>query len=182
MNWLDAALLFLLFFAAVVGYRRGLVRQLFDLAGFFAAYYFALRYAAYITDWLIRYVPFMESLPDYLTDPGPFGFNLGDILLRLISFFLIFMLIRLVLGLVGSFAHQVFSLPLLCTFNALGGSLLGLTKGVLLALILVAVLQLLSTPFWINTLEQSRLAAYVQAVWPVVYRQMIFFLFDRQAV
>lgn len=181
-NWLDILIIIILFFSAIMGWRRGLVRQFFDVVAIFASYLVALRYGSQFIQFLEGYLPFFGLLPAWVNNPTPFGFVLGDILLRLIGFALLFFLVRLLFRLVAGMAHSLFSLPVLGTVNAFGGMGLGLFKGLLLTLLLVAVANLIGTPFWETAVQKSLAASYIMDIWPVVYQQMIRFLMGENPV
>ena len=179
MNWLDIVLVAVLFITITSGWRRGLIRQLFDVTTVFASYIVALRYGTPFVLLLDKYVaPLAEWLPTWFSEATPLGFALGEIILRLIGFFILFFLVRLVFRLVGGLLHEIFCLPILGTINGLGGSLLGLIKGLLFMLIIVAVGQLIHTPFWQQSLQQSAIASFVIDILPLVYEQMVRFLFN----
>ncbi|MBS3901062.1 MAG: CvpA family protein [Dethiobacter sp.] len=181
-NWLDILIIFILLFSAIMGWRRGLVRQFFDVAAVFASYLVALRYGSQFVLLLDSYLPFFRLLPAWVNNPTPFGLVLGDILLRLFGFALLFFLVRMFFRLLAGMAHSFFSLPVLGTVNALGGLGLGLLKGMLFALILVAVANLIATPFWEKALENSVAASHIMDIWPVVYQQMLHFLMRENPV
>ncbi|MBS4023554.1 MAG: CvpA family protein [Dethiobacter sp.] len=173
INWLDIVLLVLIFYSAVSGWRRGLVRQLFDIAGIFIAYFVALRYSVAFMDWLSQYLPFQNWLPAWFTTQLPIGFILGDVLVRLLGFVLLFFIVRALIKVFSEIVHGIFSLPLLGTVNGLGGLAVGSLKGILLAIILVAVLKLVGTAFWRTALENSVVATSIlDWLLPAVYEQM----------
>ncbi|MBS3885768.1 MAG: CvpA family protein [Dethiobacter sp.] len=181
-NWLDILIIMILLFSAVMGWRRGLVRQFFDVAAVLASYLVALSYGSQFILLLDSYLPIFRWLPDWANNPTPFGFVLGDILLRLFGFALLFFLVRLLFRIMAGMAHSLFSLPVLGTVNALGGFGLGLLKGLLFALILVAVANLIGTPFWEKALQSSFVASHIMEIWPVVYQQMLHFLMRENPV
>lgn len=172
INWLDFVLLAMLFYSVVGGWRRGLIRQLFDIIGILAAYYFALNYSLVFMTWLDQYIPLTRWLPDWFGITLPGGLVLGDVLVRLVGFVLLFMIVRFVVRAAATVLHGIFSLPLLGTINAIGGFALGAVKGVLLVMIMVGLLSLITTPFWMNTLRQSVVAQLVMEWLPVVYEHL----------
>jgi uncharacterized membrane protein required for colicin V production len=172
INWLDTVLAVLVFYSAAAGWRRGLIRQLFDVAGVIAAYFIALSYSDSLLPWVERYIPLSRWLPSWFTAPLPGGLVLGEVLASLAAFVLLFFAVRLLLSALAGILHSFFSLPLLGTANGLGGLLLGGLKGLLLALVAVGILSLLATPFWRRTLEES-VAATAMLQWlPYVYEQL----------
>lgn len=175
-GWLDLLILSLVAVSAAIGWRRGLVRQFFDVVAVIASYVVALRYGRDFIMLVDSYIPLFRWLPVWLDYPTPFDFTLGDILLRLFGFFVLYALARLVFRLLAEVVHGIFSLPVLGTLNSFGGLAFGLLKGLLLSLILVAVAQLIGTPFWLRSLRDSLAATYITDIWPVVYQQMVRFL------
>jgi uncharacterized membrane protein required for colicin V production len=173
INWLDILLLVLIFYSAGSGWRRGLIRQLFDIAGIFAAYFVALRHGAAFMEWLGNYVPINQWLPAWFSTPLPGGFILGDVLVRLLGFIVLFGIVRALVQVFAAIFHGIFSLPLLGTVNGLGGLVLGGLKGLLLAVILVAVLSLVGTAYWRVTLEESVVAESILYWLPIAYEQML---------
>jgi uncharacterized membrane protein required for colicin V production len=176
MNWLDLTLLAFMAVTAAMGWKRGIIRQLFDVAAFAGSYIVALLYSRPFVELLNNYFPLFRWLPDALNQPTLFGVSLGEILIRLAGFLLLYLLVRFTLQLIGGMMHEVFSLPVLGIVNRVCGATLGILKGILLGLILVAVARLLGTPFWVQSLRESVLASYVMEVWPAVYEQMVHFL------
>lgn len=176
INWLDLSLIVLVTYFTVMGWRRGLVRQFFDFMGIFAAYFIALRYGGAFILWLDRYLPLARWFPAWFNTPLRDGIILGDVLARLLGFLVLFIVVRTLLNIFSEVLSGICSLPLLGTFNGLGGLALGAVKGVLIVLILVGVLSLLSTPFWIKTLEGSVVAESVHFYLPIVYEKMVHYL------
>jgi len=173
INWLDIAILVILFYSAGMGWKRGLVRQFFDVAAVVASYFAALRYGGEFMAFLTGYIPLEQWFPRWFNTVLPAGIFLGDAVIRLVGFVVLFVLVRIVFKAASKVLHGIFSLPLLGTVNGLGGMALGFAKGAILTLILVAVLSLLSTPFWARILEDSVIATSVQYWWPLVYKQMV---------
>lgn len=172
INWLDAVLAVLVFYSAAAGWRRGLIRQVFDVAGVIAAYFIALRYSGSLLLWLERYIPLNRWLPSWFNAPLPGGLVLGEVMASLAGFVLLFFAVRLLLSVVAGILHGFFSLPLLGSFNGLGGLLLGGLKGLFLALIAVGILSLFGTPFWVHSLEGSVVATSLLYWLPYVYEQL----------
>jgi membrane protein required for colicin V production len=172
INWLDAVLAVLVFYSAAAGWRRGLIRQLFDVAGVIAAYFIALSYSGSLLLWLERYLPLSRWLPSWFAAPLPGGLALGQVLASLVGFVLLFFAVRLLLSALAGILHGLFSLPLLGSFNGLGGLLLGGLKGLFLALVAVGILSLFATPFWRRTLEESAVATALLHWVPYVYEQL----------
>jgi len=180
INWLDVGLAVLVFYSAAAGWARGLVRQLFDVAGVFVAYFVALNHSDSFLAWLSQYIPLTDWLPSWLDAPLLGELVLGEVIASLISFVLLFLAVRLFFKALAGVLHGFFSLPLLGMFNGFGGLVLGSIKGIFLALVVVAILSLFPAPFWQRTLEQSVAATSILYWLPVVYEQLSEVLFREQ--
>ncbi|HZK25783.1 MAG TPA: CvpA family protein [Oscillospiraceae bacterium] len=177
MNWFDFLLVAIVVFFAIVGWQKGLVRQLFDLLGVIASYFVALRYSNQFVYWLNQYLPLTLWFNQLFPTPTAWGIDLGAVLIRLVGFALLFGAVSLVFRTTGAAVHSIFSLPILDLVNGLGGLLLGAIRGVFLALILIGAANLIGTPFLARAVTESAIATTVLAVLPVVYEQMLRLLF-----
>ncbi|NLZ38449.1 MAG: CvpA family protein [Firmicutes bacterium] len=173
MNWLDLLLFTVIIYFAVTGWRKGLIRQLFDVAGTIASYFVALNYGSDFILWLENYIPFSRILSQWLPHLTTQGVSLADVVVRLLGFILLYSVVIFAFRLAGNFAHHLFSLPVLGLLNGLIGMLLGTVKGVLLAMIIVGMMTLISTPFFTQPLADSFFAATVLSILPVIYEQMM---------
>ena len=173
MNWFDLLLSVLVMYNTAGGWRYGLIRQLFDIVGIFIAYFIALNYGNTFTAWFTQYIPFERILPKWFSTPSPGGFSLDGVLVRLLGFIILFLIVRALVRVAAKMLHGVFSLPLLATVNGLGGMILGLIKGVFLAVIIVTVASLLSGQFWQQAIDGSILASSLLSWLPIVYNQML---------
>ncbi|NLP36631.1 MAG: CvpA family protein [Firmicutes bacterium] len=172
MNWLDALLVAVVVFFALAGAQKGFVRQLFGVIGTIASYLVAIYYGKEFILQISRFVPLTKWFPQWFEQTTLLGFSLGDVLLRLLGFFLLFSLIRLLFSVTGDTVHALFNLPLLGLVNSIGGMLFGAVQGILIVLILVAAARLTHIPFLIEALGESMIAPRIFAVLPVVYEQM----------
>ena len=177
MNWFDFLLLGIVLFFAVVGWQRGLIRQVFDVVGAVASYLIALRCSNQFLSWLNHFFPLTRWFNQLFPAATNWGAALGGVLIRLLSFLLLFAAVSLLFRMVGSAAHSVFTLPVLGFVNGLGGLLLGAVRGPILALILIGVTNLLGTPFIAQAVAESVIATTVLTVLPVIYEQMLMLLF-----
>lgn len=176
MNWLDLLLLAVVVFFAFAGWQKGLVRQLFDVAGVIASYLVALRYGNEFILWLDSFLPlglwFNQLLPQMTAQ----GINLADVIVRIIGFALLFGAVTFIFRFAGNIAHHIFSLPILGLLNGLAGMVLGGIKGILLGIIIVGLMTLVGTPFFVQALSDSSLAATLLSVLSVLYEQMISYI------
>lgn len=172
MNWFDFFIVAIVVYFALLGWQKGLVRQIIAVVGVVASYLVALRYGNEFIFWLNKLIPVSEWFPQWFTTPTLLGFSLGEIIIRLLGFAIIFAFVGRLFGFVGSVLHGIFSLPILGWVNGLGGLILGIIKGVILSLIVIAVAKMIATPFIAGALEESIIASTVMSVLPVIYEQM----------
>lgn len=173
LNGLDVALLVLCFYLAVSGWRRGLIRQLFDITGIFIAYFVALQYSSVLISKISEIIPLEQWLSNGVGGGVLEGFDLAPVLLRIIGFLLLFALVRLGVQLVAGLFHSVFSLPVLGTVNGFGGLILGGLKGLLFSAVLVGLLSLINTHYWQNLLAGSRVAGAFRFWLPSLYELLM---------
>lgn len=182
MNWLDALMVAMVVFSALAGAQKGLVRQLFAVAGTIASYLVAIYYGNEFILQFSKFIPLTKWFPHWFAQPTLLGISLGEIFLRLLGFFLLFSLMRLLFSVTGNTIHALFALPLLGLVNSLGGMLLGALQGVLIVLVLVAAAKLIPLPFLAEALEKSFFAERIFLVLPLVYEQMQALLFSKKSL
>lgn len=173
MNWFDYLLIAIVIYFALVGWHRGLIRQVFAVAGVIASYLVALRYGNEFILWFNKYLPLTEWFPQWFDSETFLGFSLGEIIVRILGFAILFALVTWLFAVTGSIVHGIFSLPVLGSFNGIGGMILGMIKGILLVLIIVGLARLIGTPPLVQMLEESKVAAKAAAILPVIYEQMV---------
>ncbi|NLN07842.1 MAG: CvpA family protein [Firmicutes bacterium] len=172
-NWFDILLLALVIFNAVVGKQKGLVLQLFALAGTVVSYLVAVRYSTEFLTRLNRVLPVADWFSRLFPSLGLPGFSLGDVILRLLGFLLLFALVNSLFAAVGKAVDAIFYLPVLGWLNSLGGLLAGTAKGVLLALLCVGLAGMIGTPFFDRALKESLLAAPLLDIFSLLYERML---------
>lgn len=139
MYWLDLVLLGIMAVAAWLGYRQGFVRQLVYLLAWIVAFIVAAKgygtVAHYLADVLHR--------PDIGVTIG--ATDMGQIVLNVISFFLLFFGIRFLIRLLGSWLGFVHAIPVLSAVNRWLGLGLSMLKTALVLFLLFSVLSIFPT-------------------------------------
>lgn len=162
MNALDIVLLLVFSFFMVSGFSQGLVIQLTDLAGFFIALYLAAvmggRFALFLLD-VFHFVP-ETFFPQYSF--------LAMYVINLVGFILVYFLVRFSFKLLGKVLHSVASLPVIGTFNSLGGALIGALKGMILLVVIISILSFVPTPYFQDLIRDSVLSAVAFSYMPLV--------------
>lgn len=141
MNGFDIAILVVLLGFLLKGLMRGLLKEVFSLAGIFIGAYLAFRYHG----------PLADSLMENIDVPAQIAVTITFAIL-----FLATMVFFLILGyLLSKFVKLLF----LGGFNRLLGGLFGLAQGVLLLAVVLFALSLRPLPWGLDKpLKQSQLA------------------------
>jgi membrane protein required for colicin V production len=121
MNLLDYVLIVILGYCLVRGAFRGLIKELSAivgvLGGFYAAYSYYSRAAHYLAHWVAN--------PGYL---------------KIISFFIVFVMVFWVVSLVGVILKYLMNIAYLGWTDRISGAVFGALKGLLIAIVLILVL------------------------------------------
>jgi membrane protein required for colicin V production len=121
MNHIDIILVLLLVFAAINGYRRGLIAEVASLAALVLGIWGAIRFSHITSDNLIRY------------------FNIETQYLSIISFILTFIVIVILVHLVGSSVSKLVEVAMLGFFNKLTGLAFALVRTALILSIILLI-------------------------------------------
>jgi len=121
MSYLDYFFITIIFISFLVGCYRGFTRELFSLAGWVFAFYFANLFSGD----LLKYVPF------------EFGEHINFIIIYMV----IFMIILLVATFVSTLLNKLIQNIGLGVFNLIMGSIFGFMRGVLIAFIIIFLVE-----------------------------------------
>lgn len=166
MNWLDYVLIFLFVFSLYKGIRQGLVQQVIGLAIFFIALFFSLSASETVIGFLDSSFQLQEILIN-LEENGDTPVWLVQVLLNIIAFLLAFLVISSLLSFLTGKLKLVNKIPLIGPVNALSGAFVGAIKGILVVFVVMGLLSLLETDFWVHALESS-------AIYALSYHYMAF--------
>ncbi|MBW6537179.1 MAG: CvpA family protein [Mariniphaga sp.] len=121
MNYIDIILGLLLLFAAINGFRKGLISELASLAALILGIWGAIEFS-YITS-------------DFLTK----NFNLETEYLNIISFIVTFIVIVILVHIVGSSVNKLIEVAMLGVMNKLAGLAFGIFRSALILSIILLV-------------------------------------------
>jgi len=156
MNWIDTCIIALLLYQMAMGYRKGLSRGVLDLIGIVAAVIMALTQFRLMSDLLGEILSSSSSLIRWLSFFLCLGLSLALIngLMRLVSRFI-------------KTASSTW-------INRLIGLILGGTRGVIIAsvLLILYVSLPISTPFK-SQIAQSSLAPSALSIVPLIYDTVV---------
>ncbi len=168
MNWLDYVLIFILILNLYNGLRYGFIRQIVGMAGLFIALYLALLWSGDIKIYLEKHLKLGEVIT-VLVSNGDTSFWLTGVLLNIISFLLLFALIFFILSFFSGKLKYLNRIPIIGTLNILLGGLFGAAKGIIIIFLIIALVSLISTEYWTNTLDASVVVALSGHYMPLLY-------------
>jgi len=161
VNWLDIPFAIILLLSVRKGYRRGLVLQFVDLAGFLLSWYLAIRWGSYAGEKLDNYF----NISRFLQFEGNGALELiplGEYIIIFLGVITILIITSLVFSILGRFINLLTFLPLLKPINSLMGAPIGLIKGLLFIVIIIIILKLFPHPFIIQAAEKSLIFATLE--------------------
>lgn len=122
MNYIDIILGILLLFAAIRGYSKGFVAELASLAALVLGVWGAIHFSHLTSGYIVEVFDYQ---PDHL---------------GIVSFFITFVIIVLLVHLVGKLVENIISVVALGFLNRLAGILFGLVKSALILSVLLLIL------------------------------------------
>lgn len=152
MNWVDIAVGLLMALFLVAGARKGFIREVAGLVAIILAFILSIGAAPIWSEILVERV------------------NLSSSVATIVAFILIFILVFILVRALGSILFKVVRATPLDIIDRLGGSLIGLLKGLLVISLILVFLGLFSLPrFVVRALNESIMAPHVKTVAPAVY-------------
>ncbi|MGM0651788.1 MAG: CvpA family protein [Bacillota bacterium] len=161
MTWLDILLLIIFLLHLVSGFVRGLVKQLFDIFGFFliiiASLWGSKRFSYLLADYvnpedIIPHHEVIESLGVELALE-----TVPQLIAGVLTFLILFLILSLVFRLFSGGFKWVNRIPVIGFFNRIGGGVLGAVVGVVFVYIIIAALSLVPLQFFMNALDNSEI-------------------------
>ncbi len=165
IGWLDIVLGCIVLLHVFNGVTRGLIRQLFDLLGFFIIIIVAFYGSRLFSESLAEYINTEDILPhhdlfqsigvDVMLERVP------QLIAGLVAFLVLFLFLSIVFRLFSGGFRWINRIPVIGLFNRLGGSVLGFLVGLFFIYIIVAVLSIIPMPFFTEAMEKSEIAFLV---------------------
>ncbi|WP_033828242.1 CvpA family protein [Bacillus andreraoultii] len=169
---LSLILLFFLFIGFIVGLKRGFILQVIHLTSFFIAFIIAMMYYKDLALRLTLWIPY-PTIGDSETLKLLLGaMNAEEAFYRGISFFLIFIAVKIVLQIIGSMLDFVANIPIIKQLNIWAGGILGFLEVYLiifLILYIIALFPINNVQTWI---DQSAVAKGIIQHTPILSKQI----------
>lgn len=165
---LDLAVWIVLGFGFLIGLKRGFIRQLIHLTGFFIASYAAFHYHDQLAPKLTMWIPYPVS-----STHSTFSFlfndaNLEEAYYRAIAFVVIFFAVNILLHFVGNMLHFLAKIPVIKQLNVWAGGILGLIEIYFIMFILLLIAALLPLEAVQTSLSDSTMAEMMLKHTPIL--------------
>lgn len=154
MNYIDIVLGILLIFAAISGFRKGLIAEVASLAALILGIWGAIKFSYITSEFLIE------------------NFNLQTEYLNLISFAVTFVVIVILVHIVGSAVTKMIDVVMLGFVNKLAGLVFGVIKSALILSIILVVFDKIDEDVHIlseKTKENSRMYEPIRSFAPTIF-------------
>lgn len=120
-----------LIFQTVMGYRRGFLKSMLNLASWILTFAIAYEGAGYFKDIVIENVPQIQ------------GTIITDQIAYVISYMILVIVCKILFSIVVRFINKISKIPGVGFLNRMAGALLGLTKGSLAIMFLIFFISLM---------------------------------------
>ena len=120
-----------LIFQIVMGYRRGMLRTMLNLASWILTFAIAYEGASYFKDIVLMYVPKIQ------------GMIITDQVAYLISYMILMIICKMIFSIIVHFINKVSRIPGVGFINRVAGAILGFAKGILVIMVLVFLISLM---------------------------------------
>lgn len=162
MNWFDFVIIGIIVLYLISGIKNGLIKQIFSMFGFIIILvlsFFGSRMLSGLVANLIK----TDKLEAYQDMAASIGLDAGierivQLVAGLITFMVLFFVLQIVFRLLSGSFQWINKVPVIGMFNRIGGAVLGLVTGLVVAVIVISVFSLLPVPFCVDTLDGSYIA------------------------
>ena len=120
-----------LIFQVVIGYRRGLMRSMLNLASWILTFAIAYEGASYFKDIVIQNVPQIQ------------GTIVTDQVAYMISYIILMIVCKMIFSIIVRFINKISRIPGVGFINRVAGAVLGLIKGSLIIMVLIFFISLM---------------------------------------
>lgn len=155
---LDIILLILLIAGIIVGAKRGLIVQLIHMVGFVAAFVVAYLYYKPLAEYFVLWVPYPVVDESSRFSIAVEQLDLDQTFYQLVSFALIFFVVKFGLQLIASMFDFLKYLPVLGFVSKILGAVLGFIEIYIILFIFIYIMALLPVDMVQNHIEGSGIA------------------------
>jgi membrane protein required for colicin V production len=154
MDWLSLVLLVFVGLMAVIGLRKGLVRQILGLVGLVASVMLALQYYDVAAEYVLQYFAVSEGIATIL---GFAAVCLG---------------VAAIISVLGWIWGRLVKYSPVSILDSLGGALFGFVKGALFAMIVLFMVYALPFEGARQAIDSSSIARELMSLSPVIFKSL----------
>ncbi|KUO76331.1 MAG: hypothetical protein APF77_20155 [Clostridia bacterium BRH_c25] len=164
MNWIDYAIIAILALGFISGLRRGFVRSISSIICLLASIIIAKTYYKALTLFMVENTAIEEKITGFLSEKAfvknmllaPSGesavFSISNnftsdlnsfvtvLIINAISILVIFLAVRLILGIAEGFMISAVEIPGLREVNSIGGAIVGLGKNIIVIMLIFTII------------------------------------------
>lgn len=165
MNILDAIIIIVIIVCMIGGMSRGLIKQVVYLGGFIVCLVLSFILRAPLATLMYKYLPFFEFSGEF-SGVSVLNILIYEIIAFLIVFGVLYIAVRILLGLSGLIEKLLKATVILGFFSKIGGAIVGFIEGYVIVFI---VLFILTQPFLkIYGFEESKIATFILDKTPIM--------------
>lgn len=175
----DIIIALLLFAGMYLGYKRGLIMQIFYLGTIIIGYIVSMLFSSRLAYLFTSLIPIPKDVTQGLEGIYQ-GLNIPSAYYKIISFVVLFIVIRLVIQILASALGVIRKLPLIKTTDRILGAVLGLVEIYLIIFVVLYFVTVLPTPEWKTEIfTNSTLPDYILQNTPILSEQFISLFFNK---
>jgi len=161
MSILDWIIFILLVLGLATGYKQGLMIQLVKLVSFFASYVIALLFYKPLSKVLVEWFPISQESGSNLFSSLASSEPIAGFIYTSAAFVLLLIVSGIILRLIGVILNGIAQLPVISTFNQVGGGIMGFIKNGLAIFLLLMIASALPLPAVQQTIQESVFGTFV---------------------
>jgi uncharacterized membrane protein required for colicin V production len=166
MNTLDWGICFLFLLGFIYGYLKGFVRQAIGLLGIAVSLFVAYSFSQYLAGQLLQQFPLPKETSNLFFQSIIHSNSIQHYLYTAVSFLLLFVISKILWGIIGKFLDAFSSLPLISFVNRWAGAVLGCIQILVLIIVIVNVVAALPNGRWKEEVSQSKISEYILQLSP----------------
>lgn len=175
----DIIIALLLAAGAYLGYKRGLIMQIFYLGTIIIGYVLSMLFSSRLAYLFTSMIPIPADVTEGLEGIYK-GLNIPTAYYRIVSFIVLFIVIRLIIQILAQTLGVVRKLPLIKITDRYLGAILGFLEIYLIVFVVLYLVTVLPTPDWkIAIFKDSVLPDYIIQNTPILSKQFISLFFNK---
>lgn len=175
----DIIIALLIIAGGYLGYKRGLIMQIFYLGTIVIGYVVSMLFSSRLAYLFTSLIPIPADVTEGLEGIYQ-GLNIPTAYYRIISFVVLFIVIRLIIQILASALGVVRKLPLIKTTDRILGGILGLVEMYLIIFVVLYFVTVLPLPEWkVAIFTDSTLPDYIIQNTPILSKELISLFFNK---